>query len=389
MSLNRTSSSKSSSRRSEVAIGRLAPTNADRALATDLLVDISDHQCPLVFHEIYDVKMFGIEKCHPFDAGKWGRVYAKLKGRLCLKVRISLRTYPLFPEWQLVSDDTIVRPMEATKSDLLIAHTKLYLNSLYSPCILAKVVEVPIACIIPTCITDKYFLKRMRQVLFPTQHFYPHYWYQCGGTVAACRLALDRGWAVHLGGGFHHAYRSFGGGFCVYADISLALKILFALKLINKAIIVDLDAHQGNGHERDFGNDQRVYILDIYNPRIYPWDHKAQEGITRSVHVGSMTSDAEYLKLVKHNLSVALSNFHCNLVIFNAGTDSLENDPLGGLCLNPECIIRRDELVFRLCRQNSTPIAMLTSGGYLMKSADVIARSIRNLHEKELIELKA
>ncbi|KIH68697.1 hypothetical protein ANCDUO_00964 [Ancylostoma duodenale] len=82
-------------------------TNADRALATDLLVDISDHQCPLVFHEIYDVKMFGIEKCHPFDAGKWGRVYAKLK------------------EWQLVSDDTIVRPMEATKSDLLIAHTKL------------------------------------------------------------------------------------------------------------------------------------------------------------------------------------------------------------------------------------------------------------------------
>ncbi|RCN32677.1 hypothetical protein ANCCAN_21513 [Ancylostoma caninum] len=102
-----------------------------------------------------------------------------------------------------------------------------------------------------------------------------------------------------------------------------------------------------------------------------------------------MTSDAEYLKLVKHNLSVALSDFHCNLVIFNAGTDSLENDPLGGLCLSPECIVRRDELVFRLCRQNSTPIAMLTSGGYLMKSADVIARSIRNLHEKELIELKA
>ncbi|EPB70157.1 hypothetical protein ANCCEY_10747 [Ancylostoma ceylanicum] len=107
MSLNRTSSSKSSSERGEAANGRLAPTNADRALATGLFVDIQDHQCPLVFHEIYDVKMFGIEKCHPFDAGKWGRVYAKLK------------------EWQLVSDDTIVRPMEATKSDLLIAHTKL------------------------------------------------------------------------------------------------------------------------------------------------------------------------------------------------------------------------------------------------------------------------
>ncbi|KAK6752996.1 hypothetical protein RB195_012544 [Necator americanus] len=373
------SSSKSSSRKGDLSARKLAPGgNSDRAQATELLVGILDHQCPLVFHEIYDVKMFGIEKCHPFDAGKWGRVYAMLK------------------DWHLISDESTVRPLEATKNDLLIAHTNLYLSSLYSPCVLAKVVEVPIACLIPTCITDKYFLKRMR--------------YQCGGTVAACGLALERGWAVNLGGGFHHAHRSFGGGFCVYADISLALKILFSRKLIEKALIIDLDAHQGNGHERDFGDDEKVFILDVYNPRIYPWDHKAQEGISCSVHVGSMTSDVEYLKLVKRNLSTALTDFRCDLVIFNAGTDSLENDPLGGLSLSPEifhltfafcsnfqcidpksgkCIVRRDEVVFRLCRQNSTPIAMVTSGGYLMKSAEVIANSIKNLHEKELIELRA
>ncbi|KAK5982942.1 Acetoin utilization protein AcuC, partial [Trichostrongylus colubriformis] len=156
--------------------------------------------------------MFGMEKCHPFDAGKWGRVYAKLK------------------KWNLVSDETIVKPNEATRNDLLIAHSKFYLGSLYSPCMLAKVVEVPAACLLPHCISDKYFLKRMR--------------YQVGGTVAACRLALDHGWAINLGGGFHHAHRTNGGGFCVYADISLALKILFALQLIDKAMIVDVDAHQ-------------------------------------------------------------------------------------------------------------------------------------------------
>ncbi|VDM79761.1 unnamed protein product [Strongylus vulgaris] len=167
---------------------------------------------------------------------------------------------------------------------MFFIHFSRYLASLYSPCVLAKVVEVPIACFIPTCITDKYFLRRMR--------------YQCGGTVVACQIALERGWAVHLGGGFHHAHRTFGGGFCVYADISLALKMLFSLKLIEKALIVDVDAHQGNGHERDFGDDSRVFILDLYNPRIYPWDHKASEGISRSVHVGSMTSDADYLRHV-------------------------------------------------------------------------------------------
>ncbi|VDO37118.1 unnamed protein product [Haemonchus placei] len=250
-----------------------------------------------------------------------------------------------------------------------------YLGSLYSPCILAKVVEVPVACLLPHCITDKYFLKRMR--------------YQVGGTVAACRIALDRNWAIHLGGGFHHAYRTNGGGFCVYADISLALKILFALQLIEKAMIVDVDAHQGNGHERDFGDDERVFILDIYNPRIYPRDHKAEEGISRSVHVGSMTSDREYLRLLKKNLAASLAEFKCDLVLYNAGTDSLEDDPLGCLNLSEECIVRRDELVFRLCKENTTPIAMVTSGGYLMSSAKVIAKSIRNLHQKELIHLKA
>ncbi|KJH50925.1 histone deacetylase family protein [Dictyocaulus viviparus] len=310
-----------SSTKCGTSIDRQAPgDDAKQIKSIGLFVDISDQQCPLIFHEIYDVKFLGLEKCHPFDAGKWGKVYAKLKN------------------WQLVSDETIVRPIEATRCDLLIAHSK---------------------------------------------------WYQCGGTVAACRIALDRGWAVHIGGGFHHAYRSSGGGFCVYADISLALKLLFSTNLIEKAMIIDLDAHQGNGHERDFGNDDRVFILDVYNPRIYPHDHKAEEGISRSVHVGSMTSDAEYLSLVKRHFTAALLKFKCDLVVYNAGTDSLENDPLGCLSLSKECIIQRDELVFRICDQNKTPIAMLTSGGYLLESASVIAASIRNLHNKDLIQLKA
>ncbi|KAK6046540.1 hypothetical protein COOONC_15954, partial [Cooperia oncophora] len=75
------SSTKSSSVRSDVASGRRQAPGSDRAAGTELFVNITDDQCSLVFHEIYDVKMFGMEKCHPFDAGKWGRIYAKLKGR--------------------------------------------------------------------------------------------------------------------------------------------------------------------------------------------------------------------------------------------------------------------------------------------------------------------
>ena len=41
-------------------------------------------------------------------------------------------------------------------------------------------------------------------------------------------------------------------------------------------MIVDFDAHQGNGHERDFMTDERVYIMDMYNRWIYPNDKDAK-----------------------------------------------------------------------------------------------------------------
>ena len=61
----------------------------------------------------------------------------------------------------------------------------------------------------------------------------------------AARLAVERGWAINIGGGFHHCSSDSGGGFCVYADITLAIRFLFhQVAGINRAMIVDLDAHQ-------------------------------------------------------------------------------------------------------------------------------------------------
>jgi hypothetical protein len=37
-----------------------------------------------------------------------------------------------------------------------------------------------------------------------------------------------------------------------------------------RVMIIDLDAHQGNGHEHDFMNNKSIYILDMYNSDIYP-----------------------------------------------------------------------------------------------------------------------
>jgi histone deacetylase 11 len=69
-------------------------------------------------------------------------------------------------------------------------------------------------------------------------------------------------------------------------------------------------------------------------------------------------------------------------VIYIAGTDGLEGDPLGALSISEEGIIKRDEMVFQVARDNEKPIVMLLGGGYQKSSARVIARSILNLRQK-------
>jgi histone deacetylase 11 len=210
---------------------------------------------------------------------------------------------------------------------------------------------------------------------------------QVGGTVLSAKLAKDKGWAINLGGGFHHCCSNEGGGFCAYADITLTIQFAFARLDISRVMIIDLDAHQGNGHEHDFMNNRSIYILDMYNSDIYPRDATAKTRIDLPVAIKSYTTTEKYLDLLSQALEKAAQNFEPDLLIYNAGTDILDGDPLGRLLVSPDGVKQRDEMVFKFSREKNCPIVMLTSGGYMKTSARVIADSIGNLATKGLIHL--
>lgn len=155
---------------------------------------------------------------------------------------------------------------------------------------------------------------------------------------------------------------------------------------MSRATIIDLDAHQGNGHERDFMDDPRVYIMDAYNRYIYPGDGFAKRAIKRRVELEWGTEDTEYLQKVHTHVEGALNEFKPDIVVYNAGTDILDGDPLGGLAISPQGIVKRDEVVFRAARSRRIPILMLTSGGYQKRTARIIADSILNLHSLGLLD---
>lgn len=96
-------------------------------------------------------------------------------------------------------------------------------------------------------------------------------------------LAIKHRWAINLSGGYHHACCNSGGGFCIYPDITLMVHYLRKWQKVYRIMIIDLDAHQGNGHERDMMDDQNVHIVDAYNPHIYPHDVFAMRGIKTNI----------------------------------------------------------------------------------------------------------
>ncbi|XP_067616720.1 histone deacetylase 11 isoform X1 [Eurosta solidaginis] len=309
---------------------------------------------PIVYSDKYGVRFCGMEKLHPFDAAKGAHVMK------------------LLMQNEIVAAGRFYEPTEITKAELRKVHTRKYLRSLKWSLNSAKISEIPLLLFVPNKLVQRGYLRPMR--------------FQTAGSILAGSLALRHGWSINLGGGFHHCCAHKGGGFCPYADITLLItKTLEVERNIGTVMIVDLDAHQGNGHERDFYDNEKVFILDMYNAAIYPRDHEAKLAIRCAVELRPRTADETYLKKLKRSLNYSLNEFRPDFLVYNAGTDILIGDPLGRLSITPEGIMERDQIVFATCREQRIPIVMLLSGGYLKSSAKVIAESIVNLKAKGLL----
>ena len=63
------------------------------------------------------------------------------------------------------------------------------------------------------------------------------------GSVESAYLAMENGWAINLSGGFHHARKDGGEGFCVFPDITFITHYLRKVYGPMRIMIVDLDAH--------------------------------------------------------------------------------------------------------------------------------------------------
>ena len=197
-------------------------------------------------------------------------------------------------------------------------------------------------------------------------------------TLEAAEDALATGAGLSLAGGTHHAHADHGEGYCCFNDVAAAIRSLQRAGRIGRAVVIDLDVHQGNGTASIFAGDDSVFTFSMHGARNYPF-HKVPGSL--DVELDDGTGDGEYLALLERHLDGVLATAAADLAFFLAGSDPYAGDRLGRLKLSVDGLARRDRMVFSACRARGVPVVTVMAGGYAHDLADLVAIHVNTVAE--------
>lgn len=261
--------------------------------------------------------------------------------------------YELIPEQLIyegtVSEDQFFHPEPLSDEQLLLTHTAEFLDKLKNQTLSAKEIRAIGFPMTPLLI------QRGRHI--------------ANGTLQCATYAMEHGVAMNIAGGTHHSFADHGEGFCIYNDIALSAHNLLASGKIQKALVVDLDVHQGNGTAKIFDGDDRVYTWSVHGERNYP---TRKESSDLDTALPDKTADALYLKTVQEILPRLIDEVEPDIVFYLSGVDILESDKLGRLSVSIAGCKERDKIVLETCKKNDLPVAISMGGGYSPRIADII-----------------
>ena len=186
----------------------------------------------------------------------------------------------------------------------------------------------------------------------------------------------EAGTAVHIGGGLHHAFPNHGEGFCPLNDVAVAVRVL-QQQGVERAAIVDLDVHHGNGTAFVFESDPRVFTFSMHQQHNYPmWKPRG----TLDIGLPDGVRDAIYLGELEKALPRVMASLP-QCVFYLAGADPYEDDQLGGLRLTREGLRQRDRMVLAAARASAVPVVIVLAGGYARNVDDTVAIHTATIEE--------
>lgn len=184
---------------------------------------------------------------------------------------------------------------------------------------------------------------------------------ETNGTIHAMHAAREDGLACNLAGGTHHAFADRGLGFCVLNDVAVALAELRLSEPGLPVMVIDTDAHQGNGTHALLRKDKNAYTYSIHVGKNYP---AAKEPGDCDVPLPRYVEGDAYLDALTSTLPEHFHRAEPELVFWIAGADLHAEDRFGQMKLTEEHLAMRDAFILDLVTRWEIPTAVLYGGGY-------------------------
>ncbi|MBI5416591.1 histone deacetylase [Candidatus Poribacteria bacterium] len=266
-----------------------------------------------------------------------------------------------------------LEPYKATEQDLALAHDPDYAKEVWKKCA-QKVSNLDMDTVI--C-EDSYNVALMA----------------VGGVMRAVDIVAkgeicNAFCAIRPPG--HHAETSRGMGFCLFNNIAIGARYAQKKYNLKKILIIDWDAHHGNGTQEIFYNDPSVLYFSIHQFPHYPGTGKKEEtgsgagkGFTVNVPVKTGISEEEFIEKFSKTLLPKANEFQPDLIMISAGFDSHKEDFLAQLPLTDSGFVKLTEIVKKIAKENcQCKIISVLEGGYNLKA---LARSVC-LHIESLMK---
>jgi acetoin utilization deacetylase AcuC-like enzyme len=174
----------------------------------------------------------------------------------------------------------------------------------------------------------------------------------------------------------HHAEPNRGMGFCIFNNVAIGARYVQEKYGLKKVLIVDWDAHHGNGTQKAFYSDPSVYYFSIHQSPFYPGTGKESEkgsgegmGYTLNIPMFAGSGDLEYKEVFETILYPAALKFAPDFIFISAGFDGHKNDPLTNLQLTSNGFKGMTQVIKELADKTCQGrIVSVLEGGYNLKA---------------------
>jgi acetoin utilization deacetylase AcuC-like enzyme len=208
-----------------------------------------------------------------------------------------------------------------------------------------------------------------------------------GGTLKAVKLVMEgsfeNAFAIVRPPG-HHAEKFRALGFCVFNNVAVAAQYLIRKFGLSRVLVLDVDAHHGNGTQQKFYDTSRVLYISLHeDPTEFPgtgFTHETGkgEGLGYNVNIPFPygTGDHPYLRAIEEIVTPIADQYEPEFMLVSAGFDSHHSDPVGNLSLSASCIEQVYEIVADLasgtCQKR---LVCVLEGGYNLNTIGSLATS--------------